>query len=81
MLFKCNPAYATAIGETCGRLPEKGLPADATAEASTDPLSCVQQVLEQHAQGEQSGTQGIFHHFICKLFGHAALLTRSPLDN
>lgn len=38
-------------GETCGRLPEKGPPADMTAEASTDPPSCVQQVLKQYVQG------------------------------
>lgn len=38
-------------GETCGRLPKKGPSADMTAEASTDPPSCVQQVLKQYVQG------------------------------
>ena len=54
-----------------------------TAEASTDPPSCVQQVLKQYVQGEQlhqSGKQGILHDIICELFGHAALLTAKPLQ-
>jgi len=40
----------------------------------------MQQVLKQHAQGEQSGTKSIFHDFICKLSGHAALLTVESLQ-